>query len=861
MRISIAKKIIIFFLAVIIVFLALAGSSFYVIQTLHGTLREMNILTERVHIAGDIQVKVTGLLVPVNHYVITGDISTRDTFDDIVNDISRLFTVLRSLQGKAHGELARKVESSAISYGEKGLDILYIENPVGNRETLALVKELNALGNVLAREAEELHILSVNEINEMENAASRLIRRSTVVTLTASSILLLFVIPFYYHQRRFVIAPILKLHEGAGMIARGDLGLRLDIKTGDELEELAHEFNRMAASLEGARKELDGRISELSALSSDLERANKTLHAEVAERKRTETTLRESEERLNRITSAANDAIIMTDHEGKVTFWNNAASRIFGYKGAEVADRELHSIITPERYLDDFKKAFSKFRETGHGLIIGKTIELTALRRDGPEFPIELSVSRVKLKGDWNAIGIIRDITERKQAEDKIIYMAYHDPLTGLPNRALLVEHLNHAISRAQRQNNISAVFFLDLDRFKLINDTLGHAKGDEVLKAVSERFKKYTRKADILARLGGDEFTVVVQDLSKVEEIIRVAERFFLAFKDPFNFEGEPLSITVSMGISIYPNDGDDADTLLKNADIAMYSAKDDARNSYRLYTASMNESIARRLTLENMLRKAIVNEEFLLHYQPQVDVASGEVIGIEALLRWQHPEKGLIPPGEFIPVAEDTGLIVPIGEWVLRTACAQNKLWQDTGLKHMTMAVNISMNQFKQTDFVDTVGRILEETGLDPGCLELEVTESVLMQNIESTIEKLHALKAKGIRLSIDDFGTGYSSLEYLKRMPLNMLKIAQSFVKDITVDPKDAAIASATIQVAKSMKLEVIAEGVETREQLKLMNDLQCSKIQGYLYSRPLPPDEVKEYLKKEWRFDIDQLDSDA
>jgi predicted signal transduction protein with EAL and GGDEF domain len=383
----------------------------------------------------------------------------------------------------------------------------------------------------------------------------------------------------------------------------------------------------------------------------------------------------------------------------------------------------------------------------------------------------------------------------------------------------------------------------------------MGHSKGDDVLKEVGARLKKRTRKSDTLARQGGDEFILLVQDLNMVEGITKVAENIFSALKEPFNVEGDILSITVSMGISIYPNDGEDADTLIKNADIAMYSAKDEGRNNFQLYAPIMNKSIAKRLRLENKLRKALKNEEFLLHYQPQVDSTTGEVTGVEALVRWQEPENGLIFPREFIPIAEDTRLIVPIGEWVLRTACAQNRMWQEKGLKQVTMAVNISTHQFKQKDFVTLVDRVLKETNLAPEYLELELTESIIMEDIETTIETLHALRSMGVGLSIDDFGTGYSSLEYLKRMPINMLKIDQSFVRDITTDPSDAAIARATIQLAKGLQLQVIAEGVETTGHLKRLNDLQCTRIQGYLYSRPLPSPEIEKCLKREWRFDVE------
>ena len=449
------------------------------------------------------------------------------------------------------------------------------------------------------------------------------------------------------------------------------------------------------------------------------------------------------------------------------------------------------------------------------------------------------------------AADTLAGIIEGKKAEEKIWHRANQNPLTGLPNRALLIDRLDQALARAQRQNGLVAVLFIDFDHFKLINDTLGHITGDEVLKAVAERLSRHTRKTDTLVRQGGDEFTIIAQDLKRVEDIIKIAEGVFAAFKEPFEVGEHSFQITVSMGISIYPGDGEDEETLLKNADIAMYAAKEDGRNSYQLYNPVMNEKLLKRLKLENKLRKALRNDEFLLHYQPQVDIAIGKVVGIEALVRWQNPEEGLIFPGEFIPVAEETGLIVPLGEWVLRAACRQNRMWQDEGLKRMTVSVNISMRQFRQKDFVSTVARILEETGLEPKYLELELTESVIMGDAEVIIKILQELKAMGIRLAIDDFGTGYSSLVYLKRMPIDMLKIDQSFVRDIVADPNDAAIIRATIQVARSLNLDFIAEGVETDEQLEMLRGLGCYKMQGYLFSRPLPPQGVMGFLRKEWR----------
>ena len=567
-------------------------------------------------------------------------------------------------------------------------------------------------------------------------------------------------------------------------------------------------------------------------------------------------------------------------------YWSDEIYRIFGLKPQEFGstyeaflnsvhpdDREFvkesvgealnsskpysidHRIVLPdgtERYVHE--QAEVTFDETGKpSRMTGIVHDIT--ERKIAENKLQTSMKNMEIANKHSIIyarELRQEISERKKSEESVRHMAYHDPLTHLPNRRLLIDRLNQVLAREQRQKKLAAILFLDLDRFKFINDTIGHVKADKVLKDVAKRLNDCVRKSDTVARHGGDEFIILVQDLNKVEYVTKVIEKIFSAFKAPFNIEGQKFFLTVSMGASIYPNDGDDAETLIKNADIAMFKAKDEGRNTCRLFTSSLNKSAIERVKLENKLRNALEKREFLLHYQPQVNANTGELIGVEALLRWQDPEEGLIPPGKFIPLAEDTGLIVPIGEWVLRTACAQNKLWQDEGLKQTKMSVNVSIRQFMQKDLVDTVKRILKETGLDPKYLELELTESIIMGNVESNIEMLHELKTMGVRLSIDDFGTGYSSLEYLKKMPIDMLKIDQSFVRDISVDQDDVAIATAIIQVALSLKMEVIAEGVETVEHFSILSALECDLIQGYLVSRPLPSEKIEEFLKKEWRF---------
>ena len=456
--------------------------------------------------------------------------------------------------------------------------------------------------------------------------------------------------------------------------------------------------------------------------------------------------------------------------------------------------------------------------------------------------------------------GTTQDITERKQIEDQIRFLAYYDGLTRLPNRVLFVERLNQALSAAQRQGRILAMLFLDLDRFKRINDTLGHTVGDRLLQAVSERLKKCLRSTDTIARgdplassdtvarLGGDEF-ITITDIARGEDAAKIAQRVLEALNEPFKLEAQEIFVTGSIGISLFPHDGKDVETLLKNADSAMYHAKDAGRGTYQFYNTSMNAAAYQRLAMENSLRRALERQEFLLHFQPQIDVATGGIIGAEALVRWRHPELGMVSPGTFIPLAEETGLIMPIGEWVLRAACAQGKAWRDEGLGEMIIAVNLSGRQFRQQPLVHTVDDILKSTGFDPRCLELEITESVLVQSVEDTISALKRLKDMGLRVSVDDFGTGYSSLTYLKRFPIDTLKIDQSFTRDIATDPGDAAITAAIIAMAAGLRMAVIAEGVETGEQRDCLRQRGCRLMQGYLFSRPVPADQFRILLQKQ------------
>jgi diguanylate cyclase (GGDEF)-like protein len=439
-------------------------------------------------------------------------------------------------------------------------------------------------------------------------------------------------------------------------------------------------------------------------------------------------------------------------------------------------------------------------------------------------------------------------LAEVRMAEEKIKDLAYHDTLTALPNRLVFTDRLALAVNQAQRQGSRLAVLFLDLDHFKVINDSLGHSLGDQLLQQVAGRLTGCLRAGDTVARLGGDEFTLLLPGVQGPAEAERVGGKVLDALREPYRLESRELFVTASMGISLYPDDGEDADTLVRNADAAMYRAKEQGRDSHRLYAPPMNEMATERLALESALRRALANDELVLHYQPLVEIETGRLHGVEALLRWRHPEKGLLWPSDFLSLAEATGLILPIGPWVLRTACAQAQAWHAQDLRDLRVAVNLSARQFQQPDLAEHVRRALRETGLPAHCLELEITETNAMQNTEATVRTFAELKALGVRISIDDFGIGYSSLGTLKRLPIDTLKIDRSFIRDITTDPDDAAIVTAVIAMAHTLKLNVVAEGVDTEEQLTFLRGYGCDLMQGHLFGPAAPAEECGEGLAR-------------
>jgi diguanylate cyclase (GGDEF)-like protein/PAS domain S-box-containing protein len=442
--------------------------------------------------------------------------------------------------------------------------------------------------------------------------------------------------------------------------------------------------------------------------------------------------------------------------------------------------------------------------------------------------------------------GIGTDITDREAAEQRIEYLAYHDTLTGLPNRLLVQDRFEQAMAQAERKQSKVALVYLDLDNFKSINDTLGHAAGDEFLKEVARRLRACVRDSDTISRQGGDEFLLVLGELPDTEVVSAIVIKIMERLQEPMHLDTHELSSSASIGVAIGPDDGHDFETLRKKADLAMYRSKESGRNTYHFFDPTMDAEAGEHLFMRNGLRHALERQEFVLHYQPQIDLASGAVIGAEALIRWNHPELGLVAPARFIPVAEESGLIVPIGEWVLREACCQAVAWQQAGLPELAMAVNLSAVQFKRGDIEKSILHALESSGLDPSLLELELTESILIQNVENVLATVKRLKLLGVKISIDDFGTGYSSLSYLKRFDIDKLKIDQSFVRDLATDPDDAAIVRAIIQMARSLNLRTIAEGVETVEMLEQLRSFQCDEAQGYYFARPMPAADFASYL---------------
>jgi diguanylate cyclase (GGDEF)-like protein/PAS domain S-box-containing protein len=551
-----------------------------------------------------------------------------------------------------------------------------------------------------------------------------------------------------------------------------------------------------------------------------------------------------------RIFEYSGEAILITDAQENILAVNRAFVETTGYSAEEAIGNTPRMLRSGKHGPEFYEEMWQALHARGHW-----QGELWNRHKDGRVLPKWANISTVK-NGEGEIthyFATFSDISERVAAEERIRQLAFYDSLTGLPNRATLYSLVEQALAMAHRNKRSGALMFIDLDRFKYVNDTLGHGAGDELIRRVAARFKTCLRSSDVIARLGGDEFVIALLDITQAEDASIVARKILAIFASPFLLEGHEISISASIGISVYPGDGMTVEELIKHADIAMYRAKDQGRNAFMFYSDDMNVRSLEKLELESSLRRALDRQELLLHFQPQADIHSGEMVGAEVLVRWQHPELGMVPPGQFIPLAEETGLIVPIGQWVMDRAVAQNHAWHEDGLPIVKLAVNLSAQQFR-LPLVEEVSRVLARHGLPHRFLELEITESMVMNNVERVIAMLKDLSALSVPMSLDDFGTGYSSLSYLKRFPIDKLKIDQSFVRELPYNPDDVAIARAIIAMGKSLGLKVIAEGVETREQLEFLRREGCDEIQGYLFSRPLPAEDFCRFLREKRRLEV-------
>ncbi|MGA7974521.1 MAG: EAL domain-containing protein, partial [Pseudolabrys sp.] len=568
------------------------------------------------------------------------------------------------------------------------------------------------------------------------------------------------------------------------------------------------------------------------------------------EERATQTNLKASEERFRSVTDAAQDAIIIIDSAGTINYWNPAASRILGYSAEEAFGKNVHEWLTPERFREKAFAGMKKFVATGRGDVLGTTTELAALRKDGVEIPIELSVGAMQLGAKLHAVAILRDIAERKRTEERIAYLARHDDLTGLLNRAAFVDGVNKAIANAKRKGTSFSIFYLGLDHFRDINETLGNPIGDLLLQTVAGRLRAACREEDGVARLGSDEFALLMTDGGDSVNAAALAGALLTRINERFMIEGTEVHIGASIGISISNQNTSDVEALLSQCDVALRRAKSEERGTYRFFTGEMDREVRARVQLRDELRDAVRLQQFVLFYQPQVDVNTGEIIGVEALVRWNHPIEGMRLPGSFIPLLEETGLIVPLGSWVIHEAGRQMKVWLDAGIAPPLISMNVSMLQLMRHPTLETViFAMMTETAIPPARLELELLEGALFEKEGEHGNILARIRKMGLRIAIDDFGTGYSSLAYLSQFPIDRIKIAREFVSDITTKGSiNATIVRTAIGMAHEMGLDVIMEGVETAEQVEMLRSWNCHKVQGFYYSKPLPVDEITLLLRQ-------------
>ncbi|NGZ07619.1 MAG: EAL domain-containing protein [Magnetococcales bacterium] len=689
--------------------------------------------------------------------------------------------------------------------------------------------------NVLAvwRHLPALRVGLVIQMNANEAMAEFTQSRYWEKIFLAGVVGALLLISWYVH--RAVVQPIQELTRVTEALSAGDLGQRAWVVRQDETGRLAAAFNTMADKLLTAQLQLEERVQ---ARTAELHAANQQLHMQITQRKETEARLLLA----HKVIENAGEAILITDAQGFITHINPAYERITGWSRAQIIGKKP-SVTKSGRHDQNFyQQMWQTLNDTGRW-----EGEIWDRRANGETFPKWLSITAIHDDQHQvlHYVGVFLDISQRKADEQRLEHLAYYDPLTALPNRSLFHERLEREISGSHRQRTGFALFFIDLDRFKQVNDTLGHGAGDELLIIVAERLLSRVRENDTVARLGGDEFTIILTHVTRPEQVSPVAQNLLDSLQTPLVVAGQEVRIGGSIGIALYPHDGTSREQLTQNADMAMYLAKEKGRNNYQFFSKELQTRILDRVTLENELTKAIQHQELLLHYQPKFNLEGNRVAGVESLVRWNHPEKGLISPARFIPLAEETGLILPMGTWILEESCRQIKIWNAKTTHPWHMAVNLSPRQFQQPNLLPLIKELLDKTNISPEWLELEITEGVLMGNVEESIAIMNRLRDSGIRLAMDDFGTGYSSLNHLKRFPVHTLKIDQSFVRELTPNSTDAIIVQAIITLARALGLTVVAEGVETVEQLEFLKKQECHLVQGYLFSKPLPAQDLERF----------------
>jgi len=588
----------------------------------------------------------------------------------------------------------------------------------------------------------------------------------------------------------------------------------------------------------------------LFAAQDEAEQSARAASVAIVEAREANRAMTESDEWLRTTLEHLVDGVVVINDSGEIESLNGATERLFGYQPEEIVGAHVR-VLVPGSGPDADDDYFSQFLRTGKKTPIGIGEEVFGRHKDGGRFPLDIEFGEVQMGDRRRLIATLRDITERKEAEALIVKQANYDSLTKLPNRTLFMDRLSLALTRASRNGGQIGLLFIDLDNFKKVNDTLGHSAGDQLLQEAAERLTACVRETDTVARLGGDEFTIILPDLQKAHDVEQVVRQILDRLSKPYLIDGTEVFASGSVGITLFPDDGKDAETLLKNSDTAMYRAKYDGRNTFRFFTAKMNAEALESVKLENQLRHAVDRGEFVLHYQPIIDLESGRVAGAEALLRWNHPVDGIVSPIKFIPLAEETGLIVPIGDWVFKAACEQIREWHDIGLNSLHVSVNLSPRQCREITFYETFEDTLRTTGADPNAVTLEITENLLMESDnDDAVTMLHKLRDQGVHLSLDDFGTGYSSLSYLKRFPFDVLKIDRSFVKDVATDPEDKALIEAMIAMAHGLNIKVVGEGAETREQVDFLRSRNCDAVQGYYFSKPIPADQFIDLARNQY-----------